>query len=232
MKKIKSFFFLFFSYTGALSLILFALLLFFLFISTSSPLMTKFFNSYSSSGLHQIQPQHYSYIAKEITGYLQGAIPSVAFSLPINGEVIQVFNQKELIHLQDIRHLFALGKNLLFPLLFFSLSSFFILLFLKKLPIFFKALTRSSFAFFTLILLLGGWVLIDFYSLFTLFHQLLFTNDLWLLNPYTDRLIQLMPLPFFIAYGKYIALGFLLILLFLSLFSYIIAKQLRQRSYQ
>ena len=34
---------------------------------------------------------------------------------------------------------------------------------------------------------------IDFNRIFTWLHQLLFTNDLWLLNPHTDLLIALMP---------------------------------------
>ena len=45
---------------------------------------------------------------------------------------------------------------------------------------------------------------IDFNSLFILFHQVAFTNDLWLLNPQTDLLIRLMPLEFFISYAAII----------------------------
>lgn len=45
---------------------------------------------------------------------------------------------------------------------------------------------------------------IDFNSLFVLFHQIAFTNDLWLLNPQTDLLIRLMPIEFFISYAAII----------------------------
>ena len=34
-----------------------------------------------------------------------------------------------------------------------------------------------------------------------LLHKLIFANDLWLLNPSTDLLVALMPLPFFIWYA-------------------------------
>ena len=41
-------------------------------------------------------------------------------------------------------------------------------------------------------------------SLFILFHKLVFTNDLWLLDPRTDLLIRLMPIEFFISYAAII----------------------------
>lgn len=37
----------------------------------------------------------------------------------------------------------------------------------------------------------------DFNSYFVRFHEMFFTNDLWLLNPKTDRMIQLLPEVFF-----------------------------------
>jgi integral membrane protein (TIGR01906 family) len=48
-----------------------------------------------------------------------------------------------------------------------------------------------------LIVILAAWAAIDFRSVFLLFHRLAFTNDLWLLDPNTDLLIQLMPQWFF-----------------------------------
>lgn len=43
------------------------------------------------------------------------------------------------------------------------------------------------------------WALLDFNSLFVLMHRLLFTNDLWLMDPQTDLIISLMPQAFFTA---------------------------------
>ena len=37
------------------------------------------------------------------------------------------------------------------------------------------------------------WAAVDFYSLFASFHRLVFTNENWLLDPQTDRLIRMMP---------------------------------------
>ena len=45
------------------------------------------------------------------------------------------------------------------------------------------------------------WGFADFESLFLLFHQVSFANDLWLMNPQTDLMIALMPESFFMWYG-------------------------------
>lgn len=49
------------------------------------------------------------------------------------------------------------------------------------------------------ILVLGLFLLLNFSTAFTTFHLLLFTNDLWMLNPATDNLIVLFPETFWIA---------------------------------
>ena len=45
------------------------------------------------------------------------------------------------------------------------------------------------------------WALVDFDGLFITFHQVAFSNDLWLLNPRTDLLIRLMPQKLFVYLG-------------------------------
>jgi uncharacterized membrane protein len=42
---------------------------------------------------------------------------------------------------------------------------------------------------------------LDFDGSFTVLHRLAFRNELWLLNPQQDLLIQLMPQPFFEEYA-------------------------------
>lgn len=44
-------------------------------------------------------------------------------------------------------------------------------------------------------------IVIDFDSLFILFHQVFFRNDLWLFNPMTDPIINVLPQSLFLIYG-------------------------------
>ena len=68
---------------------------------------------------------------------------------------------------------------------------------------------------------------IDFNSLFILFHQIAFTNDLWLLDPRTDLLIRLMPIEFFVSYAAIIGGLWLLGMAALLVFATIRIKKLK-----
>ena len=53
------------------------------------------------------------------------------------------------------------------------------------------------------------WAAMDFDAAFVFFHEMLFTNDLWLLNPATDLLIRICPSSMFMAMGgRILLLGF------------------------
>ena len=56
---------------------------------------------------------------------------------------------------------------------------------------------RAMALFAAFAIVLGIAMAVDFNRAFILFHHLLFTNDLWLLNPMTDVLIQMFPEVFF-----------------------------------
>ena len=54
----------------------------------------------------------------------------------------------------------------------------------------------------------AAWAAVDFNAAFNFFHELLFTNDLWLLDPRTNLLIRICPQSMFMAMGARIgALG-------------------------
>lgn len=59
----------------------------------------------------------------------------------------------------------------------------------------------------------GVWALVDFQGFWTRFHLLVFDNDLWILNPATDRLILMVPQAFFSALVERIVAASLLVLL-------------------
>ena len=44
---------------------------------------------------------------------------------------------------------------------------------------------------------LGALIASDFNRYFVIFHHIFFNNDLWILNPATDMLINIVPEPFF-----------------------------------
>ncbi len=113
-----------------------------------------------------------------------------------------IYNERELAHMADVKRvatgaLFVLRLSLLLAL---SLT---ILLLLKgwrrELSI---GLAGGAVMVAALGLAIGVTALVNFDLFFTLFHRLFFEGDSWLF-PYTDSLIQLYPLPFWVDATKW-----------------------------
>lgn len=114
----------------------------------------------------------------------------------LNGARRPLFNDKELHHMEDVKVLFGLvrqgrivaGAILLFlPLLGLWLAGSAIL------PRLGVLLTAGGIVTVALLGLAGLLSLIDFSGAFVTFHELAFSNDMWMLDPRTDYLIMLYP---------------------------------------
>jgi len=117
------------------------------------------------------------------------------------GELSPILNDKEIEHMRDVRALFGHERVLRDWLLgcAIALIGAAVVLYRKAGGV--KVLRIPLYAFVCLIapvIAFVMWVEQDFYAVFNQFHELVFTNDLWLLNPETDALIRMFPLRFFI----------------------------------
>ena len=65
----------------------------------------------------------------------------------------------------------------------------------------------------------------DFSKYFTLFHHIFFSNDLWILNPRTDLLIQMLPEEFFMSIATRIVISFISFISIIQFIGYIIIKK-------
>lgn len=144
-------------------------------------LYARCFHAFADTARLGVPESAYEEIAMSLQEYFSGE--DVAFP---------IFNAREMTHLSDIRGLFRLLDHawlLLFPLAALAL-------WLIKRP---DARGFWLGMGFTVLLLgaLAAFIALDFEGAFILMHRLLFTNDLWLLNPNTDVLICLMPEPMF-----------------------------------
>ena len=157
--------------------------------------------------------QEFSYVLS----YLQGK--TTTLETPF-------FNEKEKIHLNDVKELYTFARIILYISLFlFLLLSFF--LFKNKQPLlFFQGITYGSIFLLLFFFILFIFVLVNFEKTFTLFHKLLFTNDLWMLNPETDNLIKMLPLEIFQDLAKRIIIFSVLAALFFGYGSIYFKKKL------
>lgn len=146
-----------------------------------------------------IEPDELSKITDRLIGYLMDTYPDLYIEAPVNGEIEVIFEGREVDHMVDVKNIF-----LFMDLMRIILS---VLIFIDVCYLYF---TRAGIKYFLRSLMVAGGVAVgiaifmgvlvvtDFSKYFVKFHEIFFTNDLWLLNPKTDILIQMLPLNFFI----------------------------------
>ena len=90
---------------------------------------------------------------------------------------------------------------MIFFIIIFILSTILIALVYKNYAMFYitKTFNKTLLAFILLVIVLAGIISYNFTSFWIKFHQLLFTNDLWLLSPEESNLIKMVPEQFFIS---------------------------------
>ena len=149
----------------------------------------------------------HDYAADRIMGYLNYRYDDLEFGVDENSE-ITIMREIEISHMVDVKNLYtglrlvALGSLIVGV----SLS---IVMYKKDKKELYKTLKRLPFAPVFFIMFIGGYMLIDFQTAFTTFHQIFFSNDDWLLYS-TDVLILLLPETFWMVSGLIILMLFTL----------------------
>ena len=163
----------------------------------SEDLYTGGFARYHISGATGIGDSQLQNVARGMVDYFGGKVDSPQVEVDIRGIKRPVYNQKELIHLEDVRKIIDIFKMLEILSLIIFLSAGLYIYFKPGVNRLLRGLQAGavvSVAFLGSVML---WALIDFNSIFYFFHILSFSNDLWLLDPATDYLIMMFPEGFF-----------------------------------
>lgn len=138
-------------------------------------------------------------VTEEMMDYLRGNRKDLHVWTTMGGEVREFFTEREIAHMEDVHGLFMAAIFLRRICLMLIFTFIFAIYFTKgKLR---KILPQSIF-FGTLIFFAAaaglGWIIsTDFSKYFVLFHHIFFDNDLWILDPSADMLINIVPEPFF-----------------------------------
>lgn len=137
-------------------------------------------------------------ITDEIQKYLFGQRADFMIDGIIDGERQHVFNEREISHMDDVYILFARAiiiRNL--SLLFIAVLV--LILFKINRRTLYNTFVWSSGGFFVMIGFIGSLLYFNFNRYFVLFHEVFFKNDLWMLDPKTSILINMVPIHFFIS---------------------------------
>jgi integral membrane protein (TIGR01906 family) len=136
-------------------------------------------------------------VAQRMVDFFSGRLLSPQMTVRVNGLDRQLYSQKELVHLDDVRSIVSVFKILQTVAILSFLAagaSVFAALGMRKLL---RGIQAGAIATVSVMGLLVVWALIDFNSLFYLFHIVSFSNELWLLDPSKDYLIMMFTESFF-----------------------------------
>lgn len=179
--------------SGIIMIIVFSLQIY----SYNIPYYMTRMDKYEISEYTGIERTDLERICRTLADYLKGTRKDIVISANVQGISREVFNEKEKKHMTDVKNIFDLVR-LLTPvsMIFFVVCSLLLSKNYGKKP-FYRGLVLTGVILPVVALVPVIAALIDFNSVFTLFHKIFFTNDLWLLDPRTDILIQMLPQPFF-----------------------------------
>lgn len=135
-----------------------------------------------------------------LLSYTAGNRDNLDLAVEINGQTEEVFGEREKDHMVDVQALYIAARNVRTSFLIAAPILILIAFLISKsraVKILCRSFLYASAAFLAVVVALGLYAVMDFPSFWTSFHHVFFTNDLWLLNPYTDVLIMMVPEQFF-----------------------------------
>ena len=157
-------------------------------------------------------------IGKEIRTYFQNNDQYLSVETTINNQMKFLFNQREIHHMKDVKDLINLIDTigLIIGCIFIIFSLILVFYDHHWKETLLRLILLSGLLSVFLVVLISITFLVFFDYFFVLFHEISFSNDLWILNPKTDYLIMLFPENFF--RDATYAIGFLSVIEFLFIY--------------
>jgi integral membrane protein (TIGR01906 family) len=155
------------------------------------------FAKYRISAATGISNEQLNGVAQRMVDFFSGRLLSPQMTVQVKGLDRQLYSEKELVHMDDVRSIISVFKTLQTVAILSFLAAgaaVFAVLGMRRLL---RGIQAGAIATLSVMGLLVAWALIDFNSLFYLFHIVSFSNDLWLLDPSKDYLIMMFTESFF-----------------------------------
>jgi integral membrane protein (TIGR01906 family) len=154
------------------------------------------FEKYNISQATGLADSELDKVAQGLIHYFSSDQEPISLTVDMEGETLELFNAREMLHLKDVKALFRMDYIVLLSTLGYALSYIGVSFILGRLG-FGRRLSRAVIAggILTLFLTLtaGLATFFNFDGFFYQFHVFSFSNDFWQLDPATDFLIMLFP---------------------------------------
>jgi len=131
--------------------------------------------------------------ARGLIHYFNSSDEYINLTVVKNGQTFTLFNEREVIHLKDVKGLFRLDYWVFLGSLLYSLAYAGFMLWLRERRWLARGLLVGSGLTLGLMLVLGLSAMLNFDQFFLQFHLLSFSNEFWQLDPSRDYLIMLFP---------------------------------------
>ena len=154
------------------------------------------FEKYNVSQVTGLAEVELEKAAAGLIGYFNSDEDYISLTVMKDGEPFELFNQREVIHLKDVKGLIWLDYWVLLGTLVYTLAYAGVSLFWRKRRYWRRlawGVVGGGGITLALMLALGLGTLLGFDQLFWQFHLISFTNELWQLDPTRDYLIMLFP---------------------------------------
>lgn len=149
-------------------------------------------------------------VTDEMMAFLRGKRADLHVPTIVDGQPREFFSAREIAHMEDVRGLFLAAIAIRRGCLAFLAAAIILLVVVKAdirrmLP---RMICAGTVLFFAVLAVLAGIISTDFSKYFIVFHHIFFNNDLWMLDPRTDLLINIVPEPFFMDTAARIAVTY------------------------
>jgi len=175
--------------------------------ANSSCLYQYGFEKYNVSQTTGLDTANLAFIAEELIQYFNSDAQYISITVVKDGQSFTLFNEREVVHLKDVKGLFRLDYWIFLGTLLYSLAYAGLMLWLKARRHLARGLIWGGGLTLSLMLLLGLSTVLNFDQLFLQFHLFSFANELWQLDPSQDYLIMLFPRGFWYDATIFIAIA-------------------------
>lgn len=178
-------------------------------------------------------------VTEHMMAYLDGKEEKLSVEVPVEGKMQDFFNRQDREHMADVQVLFHKGRivrRFATAVAAFLLAVLYVCKKYLKIKdrqtegvqakqwrlrtILFRGYTTALGIFAAIVAVIAAACVRDFSATFTLFHELIFTNKLWLFDEGTDYMIRMLPEGFFsdMAFRILLTFGVAVIILWAMLF--------------
>lgn len=151
--------------------------------------------------------------------YLKDERDDILCVQEVKGKLREIYDERETLHMVDVKNLYINVKNVCFTIVGVGIVAFLFMIYfvksnkyqLHEMLIDFKDGFRQVVLSF--IIVISGllfYALVDFNRFWTMFHQIFFDNDLWLLDPRVSIMINMFPEEFWFGMVIRITLTFII----------------------